>query len=449
MKTASRVLVAGLVTCGVLAAAVAGAQRQLAPPAGERVALVGGTIHTVSGAVIPNGTVEFENGKIVRVGAGPQVDARARVVDCSGKHLYPGFVSANSILGLTEVASVRATNDHQEIGTVNPNIRGEVAINPDSDLLPVARVGGITSALVIPRGGAITGTAALVHLDGWTYEDMTVEAPVGLFVQWPNMSPVTSFNEQRSAEEQRKARDEAIEAIRSSFEEARAYAKARAAEGGAGVPRHDRDVKWDALSKAVRGEIPVLFGATTLAQIRAVLRFVEEQQLGKVILVGGDDAWRVAPEIKAHGIAVILTDFLKVPLRRYEPYDAEFDRAAQLHAAGVKFCIADGGGSDDAMNARNLGQHAAMASAFGLPRDEALKAVTLYPAEILGVAEHVGSIEVGKSADLVVANGDPLETTTRVEQVWIAGRAVSMENRQTRLFEKYDSKPRGPKARAR
>jgi imidazolonepropionase-like amidohydrolase len=190
-----------------------------------------------------------------------------------------------------------------------------------------------------------------------------------------------------------------------------------------------------------------MFHASSQAQIRAVLRFVDEQKIPKVVLVGGDDAARVAGELRARDIAVIVVAPLSLPRRSYEPYDAEMSEAAELQAAGVRFCISDQGTSGQAMNARNLPYHAAMAAAYGLPRDEALKSITLYPAQMLGVGDRLGSIEPGKIADLIVADGDPLEITTRVEQVYIAGRPVSMETRQSRLFEKYDGRPRGSLAR--
>ena len=432
---------ATLVTAALLAAT--------ASARAETLALVGGTVHTVSGPDLVGATVLVRDGKIVEVGRDVAVPGDARVVSCSGKHVYPGFVAANTVLGLTEVGSVAGTNDYEETGSINPDIRAEVGVNPESELLPVTLENGVTSALVVGRGGALNGTSALMHLSGWTREDMTIRAPVGLHVQWPRMAPVRSFRETRSAEEQMKARDQAITAIRAAFDDARAYWKARDAETKPAVPRHDRDVKWDAMGKALRGEIPVMFHANTLAQIRAALRFADEEKLPKVVLVGGADAWRVADELKARDVAVIAGPVLDTPLRRYESYDAAYTSVAKLQRAGVRFCITDGGGAFDAQNARNLPYNAAMAAAFGLPRDEALKSVTLYPAQILGAGDLLGSIETGKIADLMVTDGDPLEITTHVEQVYVAGKPFSMQNRQTRLFEKYDERPRGPKARRR
>jgi imidazolonepropionase-like amidohydrolase len=410
----------------------------------ETVALTGATVHTVSGPTLENATVVMTDGRITAVGAGVSPPAGATVVSCAGKHIYPGMISSNTILGLVEISSVLGTHDDTETGNVNPNVRAEVEINPESDLLPVTRVNGITSALSVPRGGAISGTSALIHLDGWTQEDMTIAKPVGLHVNWPGMTIIHAWWETRSEEDQRRARDQAVQAIHDAFEDGRAYWRARDAEGKTGIPRHDRDVKWDAMGRALRGEIPVMFHAGALNQIRAVLKFVDEQQLRNVILVGGYDSWMVADELKARNIAVITAEPLALPSRSYEPYDQAMGLAAKLQAAGVRFCISDDGGSN---NARNLPYEAGMAAAFGLPRDEALKAITLYPAQILGVGDRLGSIETGKIADLIVTTGDPLEITTQVEQVYINGRPTSMETRHTRLFKKYDARPRGPMAR--
>ena len=438
-------LAAALAAAIIAAAPASAAGPPAAPP--ETVALVGGTVHTVSGPDIEGATLLIDGGKIAAVGRDVAVPAGARVVSCQGKHVYPGFVSAVSVLGLVEVGSVRGTDDYQETGTTNPNIRAEVQVNPESELLPVALANGVTSALIVGRGGAISGTSALMHLTGWTREDMTVRSPVGLHVQWPAMTAIRAWFETRTEEEQNKARDLAIENIKRAFDDARAYWKARDAEGKAGVPRHDRDVKWDAMGRALRGEIPVMFHAGSLAQIRAALRFAADQKLPHVVLVGGEDAWRVADELKAKGIAVIAGPTLEMPRRRYEAYDEAYTAPARLQRAGVRFCLSDGGSPFVAMNARNLPYQAAMAAAFGLPRDEALKSITLYPAQILGVADQLGSIDPGKLADLIVTDGDPLEITTRVEQVYVAGRPVPLENRQTRLFAKYDHRPR-PQAAA-
>jgi imidazolonepropionase-like amidohydrolase len=427
--------------CAALALLLAG------PALAGPLALVGATVHTVSGPTVERGVVLVEGGRILAVGTSVTPPPDATVVHLEGKHLYPGLISPNTVLGLVEVMSVRGTLDLSETGRINPNVRAEAEINPDSDLLPVTRANGVTTALVAPRGGAIAGTSALVHLDGWTWEDMTVRAPVGLHVMWPTMTPSRSRYERRSGEEQRRDRDQAIREIRDAFADARAYWKATRAEGRPGVPRHDRDPRWEAMSPVFEGTLPVFLHASALNQIRAALRFADQESLKRVVLVGGYDAWRMADELRKRDIPVIVDPALTLPRRDYESYDAAFTTAARLYQAGVRFCIGDGGGMFTVSNSRNLPYHAAMAAAFGLPHEEALKAITLYPAQILGAGEWLGSIEPGKEADLIVTTGDPLEIETHIERVWIAGRECSLENRQTRLFHKYEAKPRGPKAR--
>jgi imidazolonepropionase-like amidohydrolase len=419
------------------------------PARAEVLALTGGTVHPVTGPEIPNGTVLVEGAKITAVGTGIPVPSGAKVIDCTGKHVYPGFVHANTLLGLQEISTIEGSDDSRETGNLNPNQRAEVMYNPDSDFLPVTRLNGVTTVLTIPGGGAVRGTSALMHLDGWTQEDITVRAPAALHVQWPNMTPIHAFFELRSDEEQAKARDEAIKAIGDAFDDARAYWTARDAEGGKGVPKHDEDVRWDAMRKALKGEIPVAFHCDALNQIRAVLRFCDQQKLTNIILLGGYDSWRVADELKRRNIAVIVAGVLATPNRGYESYDEAFTVASKLAKAGVRYCIADEGGGFAAANARNVPYQAAMAEAFGLDHDEALKSVTLYPAQILGAGDKIGSIEVGKLADLQVTDGDPLIIATQCEQVVVNGKVVPMESRQTRLFHKYDERPRGPHARKR
>ncbi len=426
--------------CGALLAAVAVDAKVLA--------LTGATVHTVSGTDIPRGTVLIDGARITAVGADVSIPADAEVVHLDGKHLYPGWVAAWTQIGLTEIGSVLGTDDTRETGEVNPNIRAEVEINPESEIIPVTRINGITAVAVVPAGGAVAGTSSLMHLQGWTTEDMTIAAPLALHVNWPNMGGGgrRGFIDPRPEEEQRKDREAAVAAIRKTFDDARAYWTARDAERGAGIPRHDRDVKWDAMGKALKGEIPVVFHCASAPQIHAVLRFIDEQKLTKAVLFGGTDAPLFADELKARHIGVVVGGTQAMPRHGYDPYDAAYSLPARLAAAGVAVAISDGGG---ASNARNLPYHAGLAVAFGLAHDDAVKSISLWPAQILGVADKVGSIEAGKFADLQVTDGDPLDITTHVERVFIAGAAVDPTTRQTRLFDKYDHRPRGPKARTR
>lgn len=433
--------------CFVAALLLIGACGAVSPAHSDILALTDATVHTVSGPTIEHATVVIRDGKIEAVGADAPVPAGATVTPCTGKQIYPGLIATNTTLGLIEVSSVLGSNDTRETGTVNPNVRAEVEFNPESERIPVTRLNGVTSALVVPQGGVITGTSALMHLDGWTWEDMSIEAPFALHIHWPAMSIVHAWYVTQSDEEQKKEREKNLKLIHDAFDDARAYMKAEDAEAQRGVPRHDRDVKWDGMVKALKGQIPVVFELTALNQMRAALRFCDDEGLKNVIFMGGEDADKIAGELKTRGIRVICDATLQLPRRSWEPYDQEMSLPARLWQAGVPFCISDGG--SDGTNTRNLPYQASMAVAYGLPRDEALKAVTLYAAQILGVGDKLGSIEPGKIADLMVTTGDPLELDTQVEQVYINGKAVSMETRQTRLFHKYDQKPRGPKARKR
>jgi len=422
---------AALLLLVLLAGVPAGAQER-------PLVLLNATVHTADGPPLEGAAVLVEAGRIAAVGD-VEIPANAERVDLAGRHLSPGYISTNSVLGLTEISAVDMTNDFAETGDLNPNVRAEIAVNPDSELIPVARVNGITSALVIPRGGDISGSSALIRLDGWTWEDLAFRAPAGLHVIWPRMTPREGGFRPVPIEEQEKQRDEALARIPEAFEAARAYWKARDAEAEADVPRHDRDVRWEAMGPALRGEVPVFVHASDENQIRAALEFLKDLKIPRAVLVGGFDAEAVAPELVARDIPVIVAATLRTPEREDEAYDRAYTLPARLKAAGVRFCIAD---DANAGNARNLPYEAAMAASFGLDPEEALRAITLYPAQILGVEADLGSIRPGRIADLVVTDGPPLEITSAVEQVYMAGRAIPMESRHTRLFEHWRARPR-------
>ncbi|MEZ4650966.1 MAG: amidohydrolase family protein [Candidatus Eisenbacteria bacterium] len=396
----------------------------------------GGTIHTVSGDVIENGTVIARDGVIEAVGQGLTIPSTANVIDFSGKELYPGLFSAHTALGLVEIGSVRQSTDHTEVGTYNPNVRAEVALNPDSEMLPVTRANGILTALTVPRGGRISGTSAVIQLDGWTWESLTVKAPVGFHVNWPGVritkAPGGAPNV-KSIDEQAQARRDALAELNIQFDEARAYVRARGSAGLAGVPKPDPDPRLEAYVPVLRGDLPVIIRADDAAQIVSALDWARDQGL-RMILLGGRDAPLVADRLVEQEVPVIVTSTLAIPARDYEPYDYRYTLPERLRAAGVEFCIASEGG---AAHERRLPYHAAMAWSYGLPHDEAVRAITLYPAQILGMGDRLGSIEVGKDATLIVTDGDPLEIRTHVERAFIAGREISLESRHTRLYEKY------------
>jgi imidazolonepropionase-like amidohydrolase len=409
-------------------------------PQEKPIALVGGTIHTVTKGTIENGVVLFDKGKIVAVGREISIPKDAEVIDVKGKHIYPGLINAFTTIGLIEIGAVRATRDVTEVGLVNPNVRAEVAFNPDSEHPPVTRSNGITMALVVPTGELIAGQSALMMLDGWTWEEMTLKAPVGLHIYWPRMTlPSERFMlVRRSPEELKKEVETRINLIRETFQKARAYKKAKESEIQKGVPYHDTDLKYEAMIPVLEGKVPVFIHANSSKEILSAIEWAESEGL-KIVIVGGADSWKVADVLKNKNIPVILTNIHRLPSKRYSDYDEPFTVAYKLYKAGVKFCI---GGEGGYYNERNLPYQAGTCVAFGLPREEALKAITIYPAEILGVADKVGSIEPGKDATLIVTTGDPLEISTQVVYEFIQGKKVDLSNRQVKLYEKYVEKYR-------
>jgi len=416
------------------------------------VALVGGTLHPVSGPPIVGGTILFEAGKIVELGVDVELSAATVVVDVSGRHVYPGLFAAHSHLGLVEIASVRGTLDTSESGDFNPNLEAQRSVQPDSEILPVTRSGGVLLALTAPRGGRIAGMAAVLQLDGWTYEDMTLASRTALVMAWPKVPPVLenpSSPTDGEAPDKRKAGANAdaggveLLALRRFFDDARAYEKARLAhrEGNASAGAEPAsDARLAALGPVLRREVPILVEANELSRIQSAVAFAVGQDV-RLILLGGYDAPACAELLRRHDVAVIVSAVHRLPQRRDDPYDAAYTLPERLRASGVRYCISCSDRSI-AANVRNLPHHAATAVAFGLPPEEALKAITLYPARILGVEERVGSLETGKDATVIVTTGDPLQMTTRVEAAYIQGRAVDLSDRQKRLYEKYREKYR-------
>ena len=409
-----------------------------AKPQLRPVALKGATIHPVSGPEIPSGIIFFDKGKITALGPDVPIPKGTDVIDLSGKDIYPGFISANSVLGLMEVGAARATLDIAESGMINPNVRALTSINPDSELIPVARSNGILTAHVVPEGGLVSGQSAVIRMDGWTPEELTVRSPAAMHVHWPDLTINRDVRAAKSAKDQQKDIDKALKQIRDSFQTARAYWQARKA----GTPGFKSDLRWEALMPVFEGTLPLFVHANTAAQIEAALAWAKEAQL-KITLVGGQDAWRMASQLKEADTAVIITLSTALPSRRDDAYDSTFANAGKLYEAGVRFCMAMNGRNSEAPHERNLPYEASMAAAFGLPKEEALKAVTLYPAQLLGIADQLGSLEIGKAATLIITSGgDPLDFPTHVEAAYIDGRLIDINNRQTRLRDKYKLKYR-------
>lgn len=396
-------------------------------------------IVTVSGAEIENGTVVIRDGKIEAVGANVNAPTGAQEIDARGLNVYPGMIDLGTSMGLVEINSGAPGGvDTAELGDMNPNIQAIVAVNPHSAHVNVTRVNGVTSVLTSPTGGVISGQAAVINLDGWTPREMSVVPQAALVINFPRVT-TRSFDslfnpQQTNITDAITARDRQLEQLRKLLRDAEAYGKAADAYArDHSLPRPDSNVVLAALVPYVRGERPVIMRADRDTEISAAIRFAEEMHLRPIIL-GGNDAWKVAPQLKEKNVPVILTGVLDLPTREDDFYDVLYENAAKLQQAGVRFCISTG---DTGAHVRDLPFQAGMAAAFGLPRAEALKAVTLYPAQIMNLADRLGSIEPGKVANLVITDGDLLEARTHVRYLFINGRQLPLTSRHTELYEKF------------
>ncbi len=411
----------------------------LAGAAQSTYAIRGGAVHTLAGDVIENGTVVMVDGRITAVGADVQVPSGAMVVDASGLHVYPGMFDAMTNLGLTEIGQVDVTNDFREIGEYNPHLVAATAVHPASEHIPVARANGVTHALTAPQGrsGGLAGQGTLINLDGWTIEEMTVKQSVGMVLTWPTIQTREfDFNtfsvRERSFREAQEEYQEELRSLKEWFESARHQVKAQAAAGA----RVERDLKLEAIGRAMAGELPVIITVNEERDIRNAIEFAEEQGLDFVI-AGAEEAWKIADWLAEKNVRLILGATQSMPSGPDGSYDEAYANPGKVHQAGVKFAIATFSSSD----VRTLPYEAAQAVAFGLPHDEALRAITLYPAEIFGVADLVGTIEPGKIGNVIVTDGDPLEIQTQIHHLFIDGVPVTLDNKHLRLYEKYRSRP--------
>ena len=403
--------------------------------------LTNGTIHTVSGETLANSGILFDNGIITAIGNDIKAPRNAETIDLDGRHVYPGLISSLSSLGLVEINAVRATRDYMEVGPINPNAKAATAINPDSEVIPVTRANGVLISHVLPQvgGGFIGGTSVTVALDGWTIEEMALKSPTGIHARWPRSSSPRPFHPNNAAPANESKAEETyqsnIRKLDAIFDDARTFLKAK--ENGSAEP--DVNLRWEAMIPVLKKEIPLIIATGNIREIRDAVNWATREDI-EFVIVAGADAWRVADFLKENDVKVIVSGVNSLPRRRWESYDTVYTNTVKLHEKGVPFAIAFGGGGPNVSNERNLPYDAAKAAAHGLPKDEALKAITLYPAQILGIDDKVGSLEVGKHATLIVTTGDPLDIRTNVEKAYIQGRAVDLSSRHTQLYEKYQNK---------
>lgn len=411
-----------------------GALNAQASPGQEGAFVIrGATVWTGTGATLQNADVVIRNGRIESVGPNASA-AGATVIDGTGKFVYPGMIDAYTPLGLAEIGGIATMNLRSELGEFNPHMRAVVAINVDSDMMAITRANGVTTAITAPSGGVISGQAALVNMAGWTWEDMAVEPSAAYVMSYPRQPSFGGFGGGGGGASQQGARERVerqIRELRQVLTTARAYEQQRA--GGS----QQTDLMYEAMRPMVRGEVPVLVAADTEEQIRAVVELGREFGL-KVIINGGDEAWKVRDLLAQNNVPVVLGSIQSNPASD-APYDAIFAQPGVLVDAGVRIAFSTGGSA----NARHVPYHAALAVAYGLSKEDALRALTLWPAEMFGAADQLGTVEPGKMANLFIASGDPLDIRTQVSDIFIKGRRVPMDDRHTRLYEKYNARPGG------
>jgi imidazolonepropionase-like amidohydrolase len=424
--------------------------------AAEPIVIRNVDVYPVTSPIVKGASVLIQDGKIADISAKLIPPKGAKIVEGKGLRVYPGMIDSGTELGLSEVSSTRETVDTGELGEFMPQLRALSAVNPESEHFGVVRVNGITSAMTYPasggRGGGggaqhISGQAALIHTDGWTWEDMAIERSAAMHMIFPSLggrggrgglavpdSVLGDLNPATAAggfTAMKRQYDQQITKINEFFDQARQYQKERTAN----APGFKRDLKLEAMVPVLEGKVPVAVSATRAVVIRDVIAFADKQHV-KVVLLQPHEIAKIGPDLKAKNIPIILGRTLALPDQEDDAYDSAFTAPAEAYKAGVKFAF----GTFSNEFVRNLPYQAATAVAFGLPYEEALKAVTINPAEIWGHSAEVGSIEKGKLADLMVVDGDPLEIQTQVKHLFIKGKEVPLVNKQTRLYEKYMSR---------
>jgi imidazolonepropionase-like amidohydrolase len=415
---------------------VAPAQAAAGQPAstgGQVVAITNARIFPISGPAIERGTLVIRGNRIEAIGANLPVPAGAQVIDAKGGELYPGFIDARTSMGLNEPGP-RGFEDVNEMLEVNASVKAQVAYQADSDAIPVARVNGITTVAVVPTGGLVGGQIAVMNLDGWTWEEATLQPVAGVSFQFP---PLTrgggggggNADANRKYEELKKERDARVQRIEDLIARARSYAK---------IPAAERTTDWNlaAMVPVAEGRQPLFVAANSDSDIREAVAFGDRAGV-KVVIMGGLEAPRVAPLLKSKNIPVVLGSVLTLPTREDDHHAATYRAAGELAQAGVLFAF----GTDGSDNNRLLPYEAAISVAWGLDRDRALRAMTLDAATILGVADRVGSLEVGKAANFFIANGDPMEMKTQFTHVFINGRNVGLKSKHTELNERFSARP--------
>ncbi len=408
------------------------------PVVGQTFAIQGGTVHTLAGDPFV-GTVVIRDGRILAVGTNVDVPSDAEIVDATGRHVYPGMFDAVTTLGLTEVGAVEMTNDSREQGDFNPHLQAATAVHPSTEHIPVARANGITHAMAVPQGGggAIPGQASLIGLDGWTVEEMYMNPGAAMSINYPSLGGGRGRGRRGgggggSWRDVQERYEDQVSRLDEWLDGGRQYAQAVAA--GTEIRR---DLKLEAMARVVNRDIPVLLSANGARDIRNAVEWAEAQNI-RYVITGGREGWKIADWLADHDVPIILSPTQTMPSGPDASYAEAYSNPGVLYAAGVKIAFA----TFNSSNSRTLPYEAAMAVPFGLPLEAALDAVMKNGAEMLGLDGDIGTIEVGKMANVIVTDGNPLEIQTEVTNLFILGRQVSTDNKHRSLYEKYRARPR-------
>ena len=401
-----------------------------APEQAGPILILGATAHLGDGRVIDNSAVAFDKGKLTLVADATTIrfdrGQFSKIFDATGKHVYPGFIGADTQLGLVEIEAVRATVDNSEVGSINPNVRAIIAYNTDSDVIPTVRSNGVLLAHVVPTSGRFSGTSSVVQLDAWNWEDAALRTDGGMHLNWPYQRPSRAGRERPQAGPD--PTEQQMQELEQFFDQAKAYCALPNA-----MPQNQR---FESMRGVFSGK-QTLFIHTDLAKsIQEAVLFAEKYQIHPVI-VGGNDSWMITDFLNAHAVPVVLNKSQRLPSREDEDIDQPYKTAAALQQAGVLFCISEEG----SWRQRNLPFEAGQAVGAGLPYEAAVSAISLNAAKIMGIADRCGSIEVGKDATLFISEGDALDMRTlQVTAAFIQGREISLDNKQKELSRRFEEK---------
>ena len=405
------------------------------------IILKGGILHTVSTDIFEGYDILFSKGKIVRIEKNIMASPEADVYDVFGKHIIPGYIAPITRIGLVEIGLVKQTRDFAERGSFNPNVKANVSYNPDSDLIPITRSNGVLVVNSVPAGGRISGQSSVMMLDGWTWEQATLKHPSGLHINWPSMRINYGANVKKSEKQQKEEIQKSIRDLDHMVRDVRAYFQRIKQRSRIAGERQKSDLRLESMIPFVVEKKKIFIHADEARQIKSAVEWAKKNDL-KIIIVGGSDSWRLTDLLVKNNIPVVIDQVEKIPTRRFEPIHLPYKLPSLLKQAGVQFCLNTIIGYPNDGNIRNLPNEAMRAAAYGLDKSEALRSITLSTAEILGVDDMIGSLDIGKDATFFISETPPMEMNPKILMAFIQGKEVDLNNHQKMLYKKYQEKYR-------